>query len=218
MKTKILPSEELFSAAAQEIAELVKSKPNAAIAFSDDPETAEILKAFFMLCKENRIDCREVRFFASSNIPDDPAAEEVLLNGFAAVRPEPEAPEVYDGQLSECGLDLQLLSVGCTGRIAYNEPAVPFNSGTHIQKITDRTKKELSSQFERSNIPDTVCTAGIRTILSAEHVIVAAKGAYRSEALFRTLYARTDSTVPAAFLQLHLNVTIYADAMAAEKL
>ncbi|MCQ2557730.1 MAG: hypothetical protein MJ135_01290 [Oscillospiraceae bacterium] len=218
MKTKILPSGELISAAAQEIAELVKSKPVAAIAFSDDPEVAGILSTFFLLCKENQINCSGLRFFATSNIPQDPAAEAVLKNGFDVIRPDPENPEAYDGLISECGVDLQLLSVGCTGRIAYNEPAVPYNSVTHIQKLTDRTKKELLEKFERTSVPDTVCTAGIHTILSAAHILVACSGEYRAEALFRTLYARTDSVVPSAFLQLHLDVTIYADALAAEKL
>ena len=59
---------------------------------------------------------------------------------------------------------------------------------------------------------------GIKTITDSRNVILVAIGGGRSEAVYKMLYARTDSTVPAAFLQVPLNVTIIADKAAAEKL
>ena len=48
--------------------------------------------------------------------------------------------------------------------------------------------------------------------------IVPALGEEKAEAAFKMLYARTDSAVPAAFLQLPSRVTVYLDEAAGAKL
>ena len=43
-------------------------------------------------------------------------------------------------------------------------------------------------------------------------------GEEKADAVFKMLYARDDSLVPAAFLQIPANVTVFADKAAASKL
>ena len=65
---------------------------------------------------------------------------------FPCVCPDaaPEELRKYDDAIAAAGgMDLIALSVGRNGRIGFNEPATPFESYTHIQKLTDPTRLEL---------------------------------------------------------------------------
>ena len=67
-------------------------------------------------------------------------------------------------------------------------------------------------------MPEKAVTMGIKTITDARDIIVLAFGADKAAAVFEMLYARDDSVIPAAFLQIPMNVTVYADAEASSKL
>lgn len=112
-------------------------------------------------------------------------------------------------------IDLAVVGIGYKGQIGFNEIATPFDSTKHFQKLTDSTKEEYSAF---GNVPDEGITLGISDICNAKNIIVIATGKKRSEAVFNMLYGRNDSTCPAAFLQIPLNVYVFADNEAAEKL
>ena len=59
---------------------------------------------------------------------------------------------------------------------------------------------------------------GIKTIVSARSILLLAFGEEKADAAHAMLYARTDSAVPAAFLQLPAEVTVFLDRAAAAKL
>ena len=59
---------------------------------------------------------------------------------------------------------------------------------------------------------------GIKTLVSSRETLLLATGSEKADAVFKMIYGRTDSTVPAAFLQIPLEVTAYLDPAAAEKL
>ena len=59
---------------------------------------------------------------------------------------------------------------------------------------------------------------GIKTITLAREIVLAAFGGERAEPVFKMLYGRDDSVVPAAFLQIPMNVAVYLDEEAAKKL
>lgn len=120
------------------------------------------------------------------------------------------APEEYDGS----AISLAVLGIGYRGQIGFNEVGTLYSSGIHEQKLTASTREEFSSYGE---VGETGTTLGIRTILSSDRIIVAAFGKEREDAVFGMLYGRNDGTVPAAFLQLHTDVTVYADDAAASK-
>ena len=112
-------------------------------------------------------------------------------------------------------IDLAILGLGYNGQIGFNEVGTQFNSFTHEQKLTATTIKEFS---KFGSIGQTGITLGIKTLVSAKEIIVYACGEERTDAVFGMLYGRNDSTVPAAFLQIPKNVTVYADNEAASKL
>ena len=112
-------------------------------------------------------------------------------------------------------LDFCVLGIGLKGQIGFNEVATPFDSHTHRQKLTETTKNEYSFL---GSMPDYGLTMGIKTICNSKEIAVLALGEKRADAVFGMPYGRADSTIPAAFLQVPVNVEVYADTAAASKL
>lgn len=126
----------------------------------------------------------------------------------------------YDDMIIAAGgLDLAILGLGMNAHIGYNEPATPYSSLTHVQKLTAPTRRQLAAAFGgEESVPERAYTMGIKTIVAAKRIMVIALGAEKAQPVFDMLYGRDDSVVPAAFLQLPPEVTVYLDPAAAEKL
>ena len=112
-------------------------------------------------------------------------------------------------------IDLAVLGIGFKAQIGFNEVATPFSSEKHTQKLTRSTKEDYSFL---GTVPDEGTTLGISDIVRAKDIMVFATGAERADAVHDMLYGRDDSTVPAAFLQIPPNVTVFIDEEAASKL
>ena len=111
---------------------------------------------------------------------------------------------------------LTVLAVGPKAQLGLNDVAAPFSSACRTTDLTDSLKKHFFSEPPSASVPG--CTLGIRDILDSDKLIVIASGEEQAEAVFGMLYARTDSTVPAAFLQLSDDVDIFLDGGASSKL
>ena len=72
--------------------------------------------------------------------------------------------------------------------------------------------------FPEGEVPEKAVTMGIRTLTSARSILVLSVGEEKAPATFSMLYARDDSVIPAAFLQLPRDVIVYADPEAAKNL
>ncbi len=134
--------------------------------------------------------------------------------------PDPDAPEAYDRLIEELGgIDLAVLGIGENCHIGYNEPGTLFESRTHVQKLTDRTKRQLFKRgFTEADVPEEAVTMGIKTLCGAREILLLARGADKAAAVYQMLYAKTTSYIPAAFLQIPLNVTVLLDEDAAREL
>ncbi len=134
--------------------------------------------------------------------------------------PDPDTPEAYDRMIDELGgIDLAVLGIGENCHIGYNEPGTLFESRTHVQKLTDRTKRQLLKRgFAEAEMPGQAVTMGIKTLTDAREILLLAGGADKAAAVYQMHYAKTTSYIPAAFLQIPLNVTVLLDEAAAEKL
>ena len=114
---------------------------------------------------------------------------------------------------------MAVLGLGVNAHVGYNEPAVPFDSRTHRQKLTDKTRAQLAGQFGSAEAaPAYAWTMGVKTLVSARQILVLAYGEEKAWAVFQMLYARDDSVIPAAFLQIPPEVTVLVDPAAARKL
>jgi len=134
--------------------------------------------------------------------------------------PDPDAPEDYERLIKGLGgIDLAVLGIGEDCHIGYNEPGTLFDSRTHVQKLTDRTRRQLLKRgFSDEDMPEKAVTMGIKTLTDARDILLLASGTEKAAAVYQMLYAKTTSYIPAAFLQIPLEVTVLLDRDAAEKL
>ena len=123
----------------------------------------------------------------------------------------------YDEQISAAGgIDLMILGIGINGSIGFNEPATPFESYTHAQLLTDKTKKLVAEDFGGAeNVPEKGITMGIKTIVSAKYIDLIAAGEEKADAVHKIVYGKTIPFVPASMLQIHMNLNLYVDSAAA---
>lgn len=113
------------------------------------------------------------------------------------------------------GIDLQLLGIGNNGHIGFNEPGEAFETETHCVKLTENTI-EANARFFASidEVPKYAYSTGIKNIMQAKSILLAASGKAKAEALYKALYGPISPSVPASILQLHNNVYIVADEAA----
>ncbi len=117
------------------------------------------------------------------------------------------------------GIDLQLLGIGRTGHIGFNEPGSAPNSGTRLVTLDDLTRRDASRDFGgKENVPTKAITMGIGTIFKAREIILMAWNAKKAEIVKKAVEGELSAEVPATFLQLSDNVEFVLDQDAASAL
>ncbi|MBV9470808.1 MAG: glucosamine-6-phosphate deaminase [Abitibacteriaceae bacterium] len=126
----------------------------------------------------------------------------------------------YEAMIHEAGgLDLQLLGIGRTGHIGFNEPGSPRESRTRLVTLDHITRTDAAQDFfGLENVPVRAITMGIGTILEAREVIMMASGIHKAAIMQQALEGKITSKVPASFLREHPNTLWYLDAAAASTL
>ncbi len=126
----------------------------------------------------------------------------------------------YERQISSYGgLDLQILGIGRTGHIGFNEPGSAPNSGTRLVTLDDLTRRDASYDFGgKENVPTKAITMGIGTIFKAREIILMAWNQKKAEIVKKAVEGEISSEVPATYLQLSDKVEFVLDADAASEL
>ncbi len=126
----------------------------------------------------------------------------------------------YENKIEKVGgLDLQILGIGRTGHIGFNEPGSAPNSGTRLVTLDDLTRKDASKDFGgKENVPTKAITMGIGTIFKAKEIILMAWGSKKASIVQKAVEGEISGNVPATYLQLSPNVKIILDEEAAEEL
>jgi|TARA_B110000459_G_scaffold168027_1_gene186880 glucosamine-6-phosphate deaminase len=119
----------------------------------------------------------------------------------------------YDEKISKLGgIDFQLLGIGRTGHIGFNEPGSNYDSLTrriHLNYITRNDARK--SFYGIENVPTTAITMGIKTIRKSKRIVLLAWGQNKSSVIKKAIENEIDSNIPASFLQKHSNVTFVLD-------
>lgn len=117
------------------------------------------------------------------------------------------------------GLDIQILGIGRTGHIGFNEPGSSQDSLTRLVTLDRLTRKDAARDFQGENaVPRNAITLGIGTILKAKQIFLMAWGQSKAEVLAKAIEAEPTATLPASFLQAHGKVTFYIDQAASSEL
>jgi glucosamine-6-phosphate deaminase len=127
------------------------------------------------------------------------------------------AGERYEAQLTDAGgIDIQLLGIGSTGHIGFNEPGSSFASLTRVKTLTEQTRLDNARFFDSiDDVPVHCVTQGLGTILRARHLILLAFGAGKAQAVAAAVEGPVTSSLPASAIQLHPHVTVVVDEAAA---
>jgi glucosamine-6-phosphate deaminase len=117
------------------------------------------------------------------------------------------------------GIDFQLLGIGKTGHIGFNEPGSGETSRTRLVHLDSITRRDAAADFfGEENVPREAITMGIATILGAREIAILATGEHKAGVVRRAVEGEIDRAVAATFLQRHPNTTFYVDDAAAADL
>ena len=139
--------------------------------------------------------------------------------------------EINDGEVAEyCqryeariaaagGIDIQILGIGRTGHIGFNEPGSSQRSRTRLITLDRVTRIDAASDFfGEENVPRRAITMGVGTILDARQVVMLAFGEHKARIVARAVEGPVTSAVAASFLQEHPNAQVVLDDAAAAEL
>lgn len=117
------------------------------------------------------------------------------------------------------GIDLQLLGVGRTGHIGFNEPGSMINSLTRLITLDMITRIDAASDFYGEEfVPRRAITMGVGSILKAKEIIVMAWGEGKSRVILQTVEGPISDSLPATYLQNHSNAKVVLDEASAASL
>jgi glucosamine-6-phosphate deaminase len=126
----------------------------------------------------------------------------------------------YERQIEAAGgIDYQILGIGRTGHIGFNEPGSSRASRTRLITLDKVTRLDAASDFFGEwNVPRKAITMGVGTILDARRVVLLALGEQKAEVIRRAVEGEITDSVAASFLQEHPNAQFVLDLAAAEEL
>jgi len=117
------------------------------------------------------------------------------------------------------GLDFQLLGIGRTGHIGFNEPGSNLNSRTRVITLDHITREDAAESFQGiENVPKKAITMGIASAMSAKRIVLLAWGQKKSLVVKEAIEDEISSQNPSTYLQNHNNTTFILDQDAASEL
>ena len=121
--------------------------------------------------------------------------------------------------VEEGGIDFQLLGIGRTGHIGFNEPGSNYDSLTRLVYLDYLTRNDARKAFNgMENVPTTAITMGIKTIRKSKRIVLMAWGNNKSSVVKNAIEGDIDSNISASYLQNHKNVTFVLDKTASDEL
>ncbi len=126
----------------------------------------------------------------------------------------------YENAIKEAGgIDLQILGIGRTGHIGFNEPGSGINSPTRLVTLDALTIADAAGDFHSiENVPRKAITMGVGTIMQARKIVIVAWGEKKASIVQKAVEGEVVESVPATFLQQHPDTTFVLDKEAAAEL
>ena len=143
-----------------------------------------------------------------------------IPNGEISIDKVGEHCDAYEKKiLDNGGIDIQILGIGRTGHIGFNEPGSWETSITRLVKLDNLTRRDAIKDFPSSaDVPLRAITMGMKTILNARTIYIMAWGAHKADIVKEVVEGEITNVRPASFLQNHENVKFFVDKGAASEL
>ena len=232
MKSIIMEKEAAAAKAAERVKEIVSANPKAVLACAGGRSCMTLYRKLAEMNEKGDICFDDVTIFLVADFEQaplgkyikDPFIEEFIdridISDANVYYINSLNYSVYDEVIEKRGgIDLCILGLGDNCHIGFNEPATPFLSVTHKQRLAPATRRQYAYLFgSEEAVPENGLTMGIKTLFDAKEHMMLAFGEEKAEPVFKMFYGRNDSRYPAAFLQLPSDMEVYMDEPAAAKL
>lgn len=232
--------EQMSRLAAELIARVVRSKPNAVLGLATGSTPVGTYKELIRMHKEEGLDFSQVTTFNLDEYVGIPPTHnqsyryfmnENLFNHINIDKKKTHVPDGmakdipafckwYEDQILKAGgIDVQFLGIGANGHIAFNEPGSSLGSRTRVKTLDEKTRKDNARFFKSMDeVPKYAITMGIGTIMDARTLILLANKENKADAIAKTVEGPITAMVPATVVQLHPKAIIIVDKPAASKL
>ena len=126
----------------------------------------------------------------------------------------------FEAGIAACGgIDFQILGIGKTGHIGFNEPGSDRHSRTRRVALDTITRRDAAADFfGEENVPTEAITMGVATILEAREIALIATGEHKAAIVQRAIEGEISRDVAATCLQQHDRACFWLDAAAAAEL
>ncbi len=126
----------------------------------------------------------------------------------------------YEEKIASAGgLDFQILGIGHTGHIGFNEPGSSVDGRTRLVTLDILTRRDAARDFlGEANVPRHAITMGVGTILEARKIVLMAYGEAKASVVVDAVEGETTGRIPASFLQRHTDTRFLVDEAAASEL
>ncbi|MEM7721287.1 MAG: glucosamine-6-phosphate deaminase [Pseudomonadota bacterium] len=131
------------------------------------------------------------------------------------------AAQDYEARITKAGgIDLQLLGIGTSGHIGFNEPLSAFRSRTRDKILAFSTREQNAAMFggDPGRVPKRAITMGVGTILDSRELILLACGTAKADMVARAVEGPLTSRISATAIQMHPRCTVIVDPEAASGL
>lgn len=226
--------------AASAVVDLVRRAPDAVLGLATGSTPLSTYRALARRIHDERLDVSSVRGFALDEYVGLPVGHPESYRAVITrevVEPlgltpslvhvpdgDPEtivtAAAAYENAIDAAGgVDLQILGIGRTGHIGFNEPGSSLASPTRVKTLTEQTRADNARFFDSPDeVPMHCITQGIGTILRARHLVLLAFGAAKARALADAVEGPVSASRPGSAIQLHPHATVIVDEAAASAL
>lgn len=241
MEVKIKPTyEEMSRAAAQEVARLLNTKPNAVLGMATGSTPLGLYQELVRMHREEGLDFSQVTTFNLDEYvglaPNHPQSYHYFMheNFFKHVNIAKQNIYIpsgstsnypafcawYEQRIEECGgIDIQILGIGSDGHVAFNEPGSSLTSRTRLKTLAKQTIDDNARFFERAeDVPIYAITMGVGTILEARQLVLLANGDNKAWAVAAAVEGPVTGMVTASALQMHPSAKVFLDDPAAAQL
>jgi len=237
MQVKIYKdNQSLSEAAANEIIDLVKKKPNAVVCMASGDTPRLTCKLFVEKTKKEMVDLAHMTFIGLDEwvgIPPENdgschyffqneifkplhlSLSQIHLFDAKAVNLEEECKKMDKITFEKGGIDLMIVGIGMNGHIGFNEPGVSFENYAHVIDLDETTVTVGQKYFK---IPATLqkgITLGLKHLQESKKVLLLANGTKKAGMVKKTIEGEITNAFPASIMQMHPRGFVMIDEEAA---
>lgn len=158
--------------------------------------------------------CMDTWLFDQVNIDKN---NTYVANGLHS--PEEEIAAFNQRLYGDKPIDFQLLGIGVSGHIGFNEAGAYLTAGVHIEQLDESTIQANARYFDSpSEVPTTAITMGVGDIMKAKRIVLIATGESKVPVMTRLLADdHISSDLPASVLKMHPDATVVIDRELADR-